>query len=357
MKDILSEAISFIADTNGTWGKGRIQGTYNIPYNLQWLVKIVLVLLLIVALPFLLLFWLGTMLCKAIVWLWPFVVRGFRWLRNKIGDFIGGLGILLYVFWLWLTGFFKSKVKKETKKEEKKSKWWLWLLLLLLLLLLLGFGLFKSCSKDNVVTPDVPEVVYYDAFDHVVVARAYMDGVQTEVTNDRVLVGLKYVNGQSLEPLKGSDFNGFAYEQSLLQIADDWKPVVVESLAPDLQLTEQQMVVITLTAMRMGPKGFPRSTFCKKVNEGDYSGATSWLCLQKADGSRREMGEEATLYFYMLKMLWTEQISVEEMADLPMFSYKNLSVEDTKSPTLTASAKAKLLNGNFRTPREALNLR
>lgn len=356
MKKFFSEIINLLAD-NGNWGKGRIQGTYNIPYNLQWVVKILLVLFMFIMLPFFLAFWICKEIYRFICWLFPFIMKAIGWICSKLATLFLWIVALFVAFWRWLKGLFKGK-KTDKTEEKQSSRWWLWLLLLLLLLLL-GFGLFKSChgSKQEDTNPqDVPEVVYYGSFDNVVVARAYLDGVQTEVTNDRVLVGLKYVNGEPLEVLKGVDFKDAAYENSILQIAEDWKPVVLESLNPDLQLTEQQMVVITLTAMRMGQNGFPRSTFCKKVNEGKFDEATNWLRLQKADGSLREMGEEATLYFYMLKMLWKGEISVADMADLPMFSYKNLNVEDTTSPTLSPSAREKLRHGNFRTPREALKL-
>ncbi|MBP5352398.1 MAG: hypothetical protein J6Y91_01360 [Alphaproteobacteria bacterium] len=360
LKSLFSKVSDFLS-SDGNWGKGAIKGTYNIPYNLQWLIKVLVVLLLLVVLPFVLIFWLCGKLLDALIWVAPFIGKAWNWLWRKIRAFFKWLGLLLLAFLLWLWSFFARKPQeKKPRENQKSSKWWLWLLLLLLLLLL-GLGLFRmcgSCSSDNGQNQalSAPIALYDTSFDRVVVARAYLDGVQPAVTNDRILVGLKYVNGEPLEPLKDVNFGDQAYNQAIVQIADDWKPVVVESLKPDLQLDEQQMVTITLAAMRMGPNGFPRSTFCQKVNEGKFDEATRWLCLQKADGSRRPMGYEAQRYFYVLKLLWTKQISVAEMLDLPMFSYKTLSDADLASDVLTGEARQKLHRGNYLTPRQALGL-
>ena len=44
------------------------------------------------------------------------------------------------------------------------------------------------------------------------------------------------------------------YEQAIQVVAEDWKPLVVDNLSADVKLSEQQMAVVTLVAMRMGKK-------------------------------------------------------------------------------------------------------
>lgn len=45
------------------------------------------------------------------------------------------------------------------------------------------------------------------------------------------------------------------------------------------------------------------------------------------NGEIRKVGEEPTQYFYMLKLLWNNQLQIDDLLDLPMFSYRALPLD------------------------------
>lgn len=343
MKNIFS-----LKTANGRWWKGEFKVKYNLLLLLRLLLKIII-------LPFLLLAWL---LKK--IW------QGLRWLWDNIAPFIGCLGVLIFVFWEWLKGLFKRKPKVhiERTEEEKLGRNLLSYIGVLLFLLLFACFLFwRSCSdeeEDLKISRVLIEDVYNESFDDVVIARAYLDGVQDDISHSncpRGLVGLKFINDK---PVEEYDFNGMTYDEAVKIVATDWRPLVLDNLSPDIRLSEQQMVVITLTAMRMGKNGFPRSTFLEKVNEGKFDEATKWLLLQKRDGEIRKTKDEPKQYFYVLRLLWEEQIQVKELMDLPMFSYKatpiNVMYDKDGQHVFNDSIKQMLKKGSQTTPRKALKL-
>ena len=236
-------------------------------------------------------------------------------------------------------------------------------LAVVLLIVLAVVWSWRSCQNRNEPLPVVteiesPEETYNRAFDDVVIARAYLDGVQTEVDAKcpRALVGFKFINDK---PVKDYDFNGKTYEEAVKIVAEDWKPLVVGSLNENVRLSEQQMAVVTLAAMRMGKNGFKRSTFLKKLNEGVAEDAGLWLLLQTPDGEIRETGEEPLQYFYVLRLLWEHKIEVRELLDMPMFSYRNIKVKALYTdvqPEYGKEEERLLAEGDFPTPREALGL-
>lgn len=236
-------------------------------------------------------------------------------------------------------------------------------LAVVLLIVLAVVWSWRSCQNRNEPLPVVteiesPEETYNRAFDDVVIARAYLDGVQTEVDAKcpRALVGFKFINDK---PVKDYDFNGKTYEEAVKIVAEDWKPLVVGSLNEDVRLSEQQMAVVTLAAMRMGKNGFKRSTFLKKLNEGVAEDAGLWLLLQTPDGEIRETGEEPLQYFYVLRLLWEHKVEIRELLDMPMFSYRNIKVKALYTdvqPEYGKEEERLLAEGDFPTPREALGL-
>ena len=236
-------------------------------------------------------------------------------------------------------------------------------LAVVLLIVLAVVWSWRSCQNRNEPLPVVteiesPEETYNRAFDDVVIARAYLDGVQTEVDAKcpRALVGFKFINDK---PVKDYDFNGKTYEEAVKIVAEDWKPLVVGSLNENVRLSEQQMAVVTLAAMRMGKNGFKRSTFLKKLNEGVAEDAGLWLLLQTPDGEIRETGEEPLQYFYVLRLLWEHKVEIRELLDMPMFSYRNIKVKALYTdvqPEYGKEEERLLAEGDFPTPREALGL-
>ncbi len=248
--------------------------------------------------------------------------------------------------------------QQKKPSNPQKNGWGLagWIFLILFLIL----SWWKSCGSSESVSEVAPvEIVYEAAFDKVVVARAYLDGVQSEVNDKcpRALVGFKFINGK---PVRDFNFEDMTYDQAVKVVAEDWRPVVVDNLNPNVGLSEQQMAVVTLTAMRMGKYGFARSTFLEKVNQGRLDEAGEWLLLQKPDGSVRETGSEPKQYFYILRLLWNGELTINELLDYPMFSYKRLGVRIVEPVNgeyrFTREVEDLLLKGNYPTPREALKL-
>ena len=272
------------------------------------------------------------------------------------------LGLLATALAVWaLTKVDWSKFKPADKPQDEtpKRRWWV-LALAALVLILLSALLFRGCGKDDVVVEDKTEIVSVEtfnaAFDWVVTSRAYLDGVQPgDSRTNRALVGLKFVNGESVT---GKTFVGKTYEQSVQIIAKDWRDLVVSNLNGQ-KLSEQQLVVVTLFAMRNGTYGFLASDFLREVQSGNLDAADS-MWLHMANGERRELGKEAQKYLWVLKNLWTGNLRVQELVDYPMFSYKKLSIEKMydKSGNYVFKPEYRdvLKQGEFSTPKEALEL-
>ncbi len=330
----------------GKWWKGEV----TMRYNLLLLVKL---LGLLIALPFILLFYVGKGLWTGLVWLAKHVLKPvFFW-----------LAVGLTALWMWLRARFEHKsapknAQAETQTSQPKNDRAMWIVLALAFLVAM-FALWRSCSSARETLTDEPAVVYDRAFDEVIVARAYLDGVQREVSGEcpRALVGFKFINNQ---PVEKYDFDGLTYEEAVKVVAQDWKPLVTDNLNPEVRLSSQQMAVVTLTAMRMGKYGFARSTFLKKVNEGDFESAGEWLLLQKSDGSVRVTGDEPKQYFYILRLLWNGDLAIRDLLDFPMFSYKGIDISSVYTVEgeyiFNSEIENRLMRGNFATPREALEL-
>lgn len=334
----------FSVKRRGAWWRG----TLSVNYNFLTFLKILVFLVII---PFLALYYIGKEIWKSLCWIGRNILPVAIWLY-----------FLLLIFWTWLKGLFARKSKNKTlrpRPQTKNSKWgWL---LLLLILLIGGALIWRSCDSKKVQeeVPSLVEKTYDTSFDKVIIARAYLDGVQKKVTKNcpRALVGLKFINDK---PIKDFNFEGMTYDQSVKVVAENWKPLVLENLSSSVYLTEQKMAVVTLVAMRMGKNGFIRSTFLKKLNEGDITSTTQWLLLQDADGNISKTGPEPKQYFYILRLLWTGDLDIDRLLDMPMFSYKGISTNvmynDQGKHIWNEGISKRLEKGNFATPREALEL-
>ena len=341
---------------NGKWYQGQLVIRYNLLNVLR-----VLILAALAAVALAILYW----IVKGLIWCFVQLTPAFVWIGDNWWWLLLSLLGIVGLVWAWMYGLFRNLFKRRPKmnrpQHEGKRNLWPWLLLLALVL---GIVLcWKSCSGDDkksAAVENVQAAVYDKSFDKVIIARAYLDGVQKEVLSGcpRALVGFKFINDK---PVSEYDFKGLTYDESVKIVAEDWKPLVVENLNPALELSEQQMAVITLTAMRMGKYGFVRSTFLKRVNEGNFAEATNWLLLQKADGEIRKTKDEPKQYFFMLRALWTEKIDIDELIDIPMFSYKAVPVQkmyDKNGGFVWNEEIGQILeNGSFATPREALELK
>ena len=345
-------------------------------YNLKTVAKC-LIALIVLAVAGFGLYWAGIGLWALLGYIWAGICWFFGGLWSIICWFFGGLwSVLCWLAaqWLWflgaallgLIGWLLSKINwkmPERKPSDNKERdWkWLWAILAVLLLLLLGLLLFKSCSSSEsngnsseLVAPTISSEAYNIAFDKVVTTRAYLDGVQNgETKTERALVGLKFVNGESVTKMT---FAGKTYEEAKAIIAKDWEPVIRNNVHANL--TEDQLVVVTLFAMRNGKYGFEKSDFLKSVNAGEFNVNT--MALHKANGSKRELRDEAKQYLWVLKNLGNGNLSCDELLDYPSFSYKAISVSrmygEDGALIFNDSLKARLQRGNYPTPRKALEL-
>lgn len=357
---------------NGCWYKG----TVSMRYNLKTVAKLVIAIIVLAVAGFAL-YWAGIGLWALLGWLWDAVCWLFDGIWAGICWLFGGIwAMLCWCFdkWLWFLGaaavaliaWLLSKVNwklPERKMSDNKERdWkWLWVALLALLLLLLGLLLFKSCggSSNDEQSSEVSALAisseeYNIAFDKVVTMRAYLDGVQNgETKTQRALVGFKFVNG---EPVTNKTFEGKTFEEAKRIIAEDWEPVIRNNVRANL--TEDQIVVVTLFAMRNGKYGFEKSDFLKCINAGDFDVNT--MALHKSDGTKRELRDEAKQYLWVLKNLGTGKLSCDELLDCPSFSYKSISVsrmyDESGNLQFNDSLKNRLHRGSYQTPRKALDL-
>lgn len=359
----------FSVTTNGAWWKGEL----HCRYNLLTVTK-VLAALLILALTGFGLYWFAIGLWTALGALWD----GICWLGSALWSgicwvasqwlWLLGMALLALAVWLLSKVNWKGFHWPERSKSDQKRSWnWLWWLLAALLALLLLLLLLKGCGNDKADEVSVPtaSVQFYEysdsefteafneAFDWVVISRAYLDGVQNGVDKMRALVGFKFVDGR---PVTELTFTGKTYDQAKAIIAADWRGLIRKNI--HVKLTKQQMVTLTLFAMRNGKYGFEKSDFLKAVNTGVFDADN--MALHKANGGKRILMEEGMQYLWMLKILWNGHIAVEDLIDYPMFSYKTIKLSQMYDADRKAlfddSLKARLQHGANKTPREALEL-
>jgi len=328
----------------GSWWKGSLV----INYNLVLVAKLLMIVALLIGSGFVL-YWLAIAGWAVICWLvsiWP-------WL----------LGILAFILLMWILASINWKKVKMPHVSANVQKWICRILIAAVLLLLLILGI-RSCAGDNdeevivIEQPDVKTVTkerFNKAFDYVVTSRAYLDGVQGQGDKiKRALVGLKYVDGKPVTP---QDFTGQTYEEAIKVVATDWQELVVNSLNGQ-KLSDQQLVVITLFAMRNGKYGYLKSDFLAGVQQGEWD--SSKMAIHKSDGSKRVLGAEGRQYLWILKNLADGKLMVEELLDFPMFSYKSIPViemyDKSGAPVCDEALKNKLTKGEHKTPRQALEL-
>ena len=320
--------------------------------NLKIIAKILLALVLLALIAFI-----GYWLIQGAIWVGGAAWSGICWLASQ---WMWLLGILLLALLIW--GL--SKINWKSIKAPKVNPKLLWVLAAIILLLLC-FLAFRSCGdEDNkaqpenvvIINEDDSEPTFTESFDDVIITRAYLDGVQNADDKlARALVGLKYVDGK---PVKSSDFAGKIYDEAKKVVAKDWYGFVQETL-DGVEISKQKLVPFTTLAMRNGKYGFVKSDFLKTVKAGEPN-AEEKMALHKANGQKRELGTEAKQYLWVLKNMWKGNISAEMLLDLPMFSYKNIPLNEMYNEKGEAQWNDALLNKlrqhSGQTPREALGL-
>ena len=187
--------------SNGKWYRGELR----IQYNLLTVLK-VLILAAALALVAAVLY----LLFQGACWLWDVVLMPmFSWIgENWLWLLLSLLGIAAVV-WAWLKGLFRNLFRRRSENQRNQRNWW-WLLIAVLALL---FGLlcWRSCSGDEREKAEETVYTVYDlSFDKVIIARAYLDGVQEKVNENcpRALVGFKFIDDKSV---KDYNFTGLTW--------------------------------------------------------------------------------------------------------------------------------------------------
>ena len=319
-----------------------MEGKVTIPYNLKWLVFILL-------LPF-----------YAIYWLW----KGLSWLIDAL---LMGLAAVCLSFYCWIKSLFnKQSPSRPSSANSKKQPIWPWILLVAAVLFLIFF-LFKSCKKaEEPATEPIVEnalqddTLYYESFDDAVIASAYLNGVQKSVVGDRKwavgLVGIKFVNGKPITDYKWDAHT--TYKEAVRIIADEWRPVLRKNLNPDVKLSKDQLTAILLAAMRMGAKRFAWSSLCQKLNEGKYEEAAECFVLENKDQTPMVIsGDEPLQYMRVLRFMYEGGVSARELIDYPVLGYRDLPHILVPGQSYTNEEMLEVLkSGNNKTPRQRLGL-
>ena len=303
----------------------------------------------------------GYLLVKGVVALGSLVWNGLCWLASQWLWFLC-VALLILLFWSL------SKVNWRKDKTGSVWKYIIWILALIAAILCLLLCV-RSCNDEESITEKAAMVKvtnsesfahqFDEAFDYVVTTRAYLDGVQNAGDKiNRALVGLKYVDGKPVSP---DDFSGKTYDEAKEIISKDWRTLVGAHLA-GVELSRQQLVTVTLFAMRNGKYGFEQSDFLKALHDGHIADADEEMALHKVSGNKRELRTEAQQYLWVLKNLWRGNLTMEELVDFPMFSYKTISLDEMYDGGYEGELLwndelyYKLKNHSGKTPREALDL-
>ena len=341
---------------NGKWYHFDI--TFRI--NLKVMLRLTILLAILAAVGFT-----GYWLVKGAIALGSLVWNGLCWLAGQWLWFLGAAILALLIWGLTKINWSKFKSKGSSSSRKSYLLWILALIAAILCLLLCS----RSCNDEDSISEKATTVKvtnsesfahqFDEAFDFVVTTRAYLDGVQNSGDKiKRALVGLKYVDGQPVSP---DDFSGKTYDEAKEIISKDWRTLVGTHLA-GVELSRQQLVTVTLFAMRNGKYGFEQSDFLKALQEGRIADADEEMALHKASGEKRELRTEAQQYLWVLKNLWRGNLTMEELVDFPMFSYKTISLDEMYDGGYEGELLwndelyHKLKNHSGKTPREALDL-
>lgn len=335
--------------TYGQWWRGEIAFKYD-------LAKLLFFVLAIIALGVagFAAYWLVIGLWAALKWIWSGLVALSSFWPWILGG-IGLIGLIALIVWL---------VKKIKWPKRQDLNWRLILTVLAFVVALALFCIIDRSSENKNPAPSVATPVavvtperFNEVFDWVVTSRAYLDGVQKAETNaDRALVGLKFVDGR---PVTDTIFEGKTYDEAVRIIAEDWRDLMLTALN-GVSLSENQLIAATLFAMRNGKYGFMHSDFLKEVQSGRIEGAESLMALHKADGTKRQLGDEARQYLWVLMQIYNGNVDYKDLLDMPIMSYRALYISQIYTrrgkPRFSESALSTLQHGTRQTPREALEL-
>ncbi len=189
---------------------------------------------------------------------------------------------------------------------------------------------------------------------HVVIGSAYLNGVQADVNENGVaLVGIKFIDDK---PVQGMSFEGDVYDAAVDAVAD-WQSLV-DAILEGFEVSKEQKDVLTLYAMRNGKFGFINSKFVEDLKSGRSDVYYMWL--YDHEGIPLELKQEGIQYMWVLKNLWLGNVTIDELAECPMLSYRAIPVEqmfDENGNVLWNKELQKALHqGSRKTALEALGL-
>lgn len=250
--------------------------------------------------------------------------KGIKWFFVLLWEACKWLYTLLAAFILWLISLFKRNPREPKPEEPRKPlnlKWLPWVLGLVAILLIIMF--WPNPKKiEPQITPvnKIVEILPRQT----AIGRAYLDG-------EKNLLGCKYILGRKAQKfLEGKENNLTTFES----VSDaSWVAQVDELLKPEIKsrLSDNQIAVITLIAMRNGEYGFPVSKFLALVNEGNFEAAAEEIWIFDKNGKPRQLNEEGKLYTWCLWALWKEYITFDELWNAEHLGYKNLDVMELYS--------------------------
>lgn len=299
---------------------GRVEIAFN--YNLKVLVAIAIligVILLGYGLFHLLSWFWSNAVVPAVSWGWnSAIVPTAVWLWKSFWWILGILLAGLVLWQAWTKNIFHTWSEK-IKNNPKSLK--------TTLCVLFGF-IFLLCAimlcpdpKTDVQTTQKTSNKVMIVLPRTAIARAYLD-------KEENLLGCKYIFGEKAKSyMEGRENNLTTFE---LVSEASWIPEVDALLEPEIKrnLSDDEIAVITLVAMRNGHYGFKKSDFLKVLNKDGFDKAVDVIKLHRADGASIKLKDEGKVYTWMLWALGKGYITFEELWNSPAWAYLKLNVDE-----------------------------
>ncbi|MBP3345518.1 MAG: hypothetical protein J6L86_00610 [Alphaproteobacteria bacterium] len=299
---------------------GRVEIAFN--YNLKVLLAI-LALIIAVLLGYGLFCLLSWSWNNAVVptssWIWNSVlVPTAAWLWKSLWWILGILLGGLLLWWAWTKNIFRN-LGEKVKNNPKTLKAVL-LVLLGLAVLLCVIILWPNPKPVSPVMRKTTNKVMI-MLPRTAIARAYLD-------KEENLLGCKYIFGEKAKSYMENRENNLTTFKVVSEAS--WIPEVDALLAPEVKgtLSDDEIAVITLVAMRNGYYGFKESDFLKVLNKEGFDKAVDAIKLHRADGASRKLKDEGKIYTWMLWALGKGYVTFEELWNSPTWAYLKLNADE-----------------------------
>lgn len=241
--------------------------------------------------------------------------------------------IMLFVLLL----IYSVEILKEIVKSES-FRWFFALPLAIFCIVVLGIKInITKGEKQTANINEIGDLIYLDSIvNDIVVGQCYLYGVQEEFDeiDSLAVLGFKYIDGV---PSYQYTWDDTPYDEAKNIVRYEYLPIVLQNMK--CELTSHQLAVTVLAEIRMGEKNFLNSAFFKKINQGDLESAGK--LLQNEDP-----------VFNVLYLLWNEQITIEELKDCPILSYRYVNWTEEVEEQIVKIKRS----GDLQTPIEILQL-